>query len=803
MKGDFTKFTFDRKKRYTRVLKQQGRVDLDADWNEQSAIDSYLDRISRMDLSGVESGAPSLKPGFEVTLAPGGADLNLSAGRFYAEGLICELFDPTTYLTQPFLPNPPALAPADGRTDLVYLDVWQRHITAIEDPSIREVALEGPDTCTRVQTVFQVRIAQNVGAVDCPNAPLPPKSGALLTTSLVPVPPEDDLCLIGATGGYKGLENRLYRVEIHDPSTPGPATFKWSRDNGSVVFPITEFVVGQPNKIRVKRLGRDQVLTLHEGDFVEVLDDTNELLGTPGTIAQVQAIDAANLELTLSAPVSGSLTAHPKVRRWDQPSAPIAVAPGPIVLEDGIQISFAGTNFKTGDYWMFAARATDGSIEILTNHPPQGIRHEYARLALITWHVPGGGGTVTITPHDCRSIFPAGGKDCCCCTVTVGDGSKSKGDFTDIQTAIDSLPKTGEFAEVCILPGNYVLSKPVTIQRDNVLIHGCGARATVQGPAVGPAFLVDTALGVGFEWLTVSSGGSSPAIMTQNASDLRIVECLLSAGETGFSVETHSRTCLISDNVCHGGIWILDGSGNVRVLRNRIEKGHSPGIGLGGIGDAKIGDIFWAAAINGVEIRNNRIVSNGDSGICTLFESSPKSLGVDGITIAGNLIDLNLRSAPGHQATPIARGGIVLQHATNVRILGNEIDGNGVGKQPACGIFVQECSNVDVEDNSILENGSTADVIQDACVNFQNRPLGTGPDPLVDSGVTFTLMNASGAVTPPSRIEKTGAFTGLRGTANVTPAQIRSDPNVIRAYLGEAEDEPLPAVVAADLSPSA
>ena len=40
-------------------------------------------------------------------------------------------------------------------------------------------------------------------------------------------------------GGYRGLENRLYRVEIHEGGALGVARFKWSRDNGSTVMALT------------------------------------------------------------------------------------------------------------------------------------------------------------------------------------------------------------------------------------------------------------------------------------------------------------------------------------------------------------------------------------------------------------------------------------------------------------------------------------------------------------------------------------------------------------------------------------
>jgi len=50
MKGDFTRSTFRPEKRFTGVRMQQGRVQLDADWNEQLDILARAERIEREDL---------------------------------------------------------------------------------------------------------------------------------------------------------------------------------------------------------------------------------------------------------------------------------------------------------------------------------------------------------------------------------------------------------------------------------------------------------------------------------------------------------------------------------------------------------------------------------------------------------------------------------------------------------------------------------------------------------------------------------------------------------------------------------
>ncbi len=64
MKGDFSRLTFDKKKHYSDILMQQGRVLVDADWNEQQAIKTYLLETQAADIIG-KSGAP-LEDGLRI-----------------------------------------------------------------------------------------------------------------------------------------------------------------------------------------------------------------------------------------------------------------------------------------------------------------------------------------------------------------------------------------------------------------------------------------------------------------------------------------------------------------------------------------------------------------------------------------------------------------------------------------------------------------------------------------------------------------------------------------------------------------
>lgn len=428
MKGDFTRFTFDRRKHYTAVLKQQGRVDLDADWNEQQEIDRHLRETTATDQIG-PAGGPLAEAGFLIDAS--GPNLTIGKGRYYVRGILCENEQNVPVAAQPDLPPNAKLVRLDDGTEvalpppaglyLAYLDVWTRHVTALEDQDIREKGLGGPDTATRSKTVWQVRLAR-VGNVadtinclsDLPawNAVTAPPTGTLAARAR-PDEGAEGPCIVAAGAGYRRLENQHYRVEIHKGGKAGTATFKWSRDNGSVA---TTWTGKSGNDLTVTSSGRDSVLSFAGGQWIELIDDGREQTGQPGTLVRLAKVEGQVLTID-PATATGSVSfadfpSKPRIRRWDSVGETTVSVPaandGYIALEDGVEIRFSGTGtYHTGNWWSIPARTT-GQVEWPQDASalpaallPAGIRHSFARLALLAWD-----GTAWVRKSDCRSLFP-------------------------------------------------------------------------------------------------------------------------------------------------------------------------------------------------------------------------------------------------------------------------------------------------------------------------------------------------------------------------------------------------------------
>jgi hypothetical protein len=560
MSFDTSRFTFNPWNNYSGVVMEQGRVQLDSDWNESLA--ELLRRIQAgtLDIMG-QAVYPATTPfAFQITVttdASGVNHVNIGPGRMYVDGLLAEnhgaqstaVWDsalaelsgspqppaasPTgaiDFTAQPYYPN--AKLPSGSGPFLAYLDVWTRPVTYLEDTNLMDPAVN-VDTTGRLQTVWQVKLA-SVQAATCSSRPWPGPSIGQLTNGYSGSGASGPCCL-SSGADYTGLENQFYRAEIHQPGTPaagstypaaaGTATFKWSRDNASVetgvtaIQQVTNSIGNNAAQLTVLSLGRDQVLGFSPGNWIELIDDDLELNGQPGELHLIDTVDFAGKTITLvdllgtpsDFPVNSSnqttASRHTRIRRWDQSGQiyQVGATPGStspwvdlgaagstgdipvpppgttLIMESGITVTFGpngSTQFNTGDFWNFAARANTGQVDPLTAAPPRGIHHHYAPLSVVTFTPPGA--------SDCRTQWPptAGEGGCGCCTVTVGDGQITHGDYTSIQAAINSLTNGGE---VCILPGRYF--ENVFIQGlQDVVIRGCGDQTRVASAALAPGY---------------------------------------------------------------------------------------------------------------------------------------------------------------------------------------------------------------------------------------------------------------------------------------------------------------------------
>lgn len=428
MKGDFTRDTFRRKKRYSGVRMQQGRVQTDADWNEQADITADRIETGTRHVVG-RCGFPWHEPGFEIKAA-GPSGLEIGAGFGYVDGILCWNPEPAAIDRQPDFPekaplvrvggNWVAVADAPAGLYLAWLDVWTRHLTALDDPEIREVALGGPDTGTRARTVWQVRLAQTAAGTTCAsNVPawndlVAPSTGKLKARAK-PDQVSTDPCVVAPGAGYRRLENQLYRVEVHQGGALGTATFKWSRENGSVV---TAWEKKDNDNLTVASAGRDAELGFAGGQWIELTDRDRDLLGETGTLVRLKSARGRVLEIDPATKIGPSVELadyknQPRVRRWESQGVLKVEVPatngGWIPLEDGVEVRFEAGTYRTGDYWYIPARTATGDVEWPRDggqNPvaqlAQGILHHTCRLAMVTRQADGS----WKIESDCRPLFP-------------------------------------------------------------------------------------------------------------------------------------------------------------------------------------------------------------------------------------------------------------------------------------------------------------------------------------------------------------------------------------------------------------
>lgn len=354
-------------------------------------------------------------------------NVSIEPGRCYVNGVLCELEARSSYAQQP---DGGALARLAPGAYVMYLDVWQRHLSALQAPAIREVALGGPDTATRAQTVAQVKALALPAAspFDWNCASSLPEWDALvhaprplLAARAEPQLAAANLCEIAATAGYRRLENQLYRVEVHEGGAN--PSFKWSRENGSVAYAVLSVSVNaalQQTTVRVAARGRDDNLDVAAHDRLELIDDSSELGQRAGVLFEYANEGDDKLELVLSGLPGGMIgqdpSRHPVLRRWDhRPTVAgthtLSIVEGTwLQLEDGVQVRFEpGGSYRPGDYWQIPARTITADVEWPHDddgdpiaRAPAGVADAYCRLGIVEVDSEG---RVAVA-SDCHEIFP-------------------------------------------------------------------------------------------------------------------------------------------------------------------------------------------------------------------------------------------------------------------------------------------------------------------------------------------------------------------------------------------------------------
>ncbi|MCP3953152.1 MAG: hypothetical protein GY697_13180, partial [Desulfobacterales bacterium] len=417
MKTQISRDSFHTDKRYSGVYQQQGRMLVDADWNE--LVDIVKHRLDDALKDVVNNGAPLHNGIIDFSTDPP----QIRWGSVYAAGIKAELLPrieagspvPATFdfTQQQDFPGVDTIAPSGDYQ--LYADIWERPVISIEDETLRDPGLHGADTCTRTRTMVQVKWCADTIDPETDIAQNPKKGDALLDLSLRETGTGDgdgDPCGNEITTIDQKTGNHLFRLEAHDvtgdPGNPDAIVLKWSSENGA-----------EQHVVREDGTLTDTVPTeFTTGDWIyEQYNDTSEThVGVH--LASASGFPARFDLITDGFPASIASDAQ-YIRRWDgcctltqngtwsvqgkdgavelteiSASTPDENAThGDVKFESGqvkiflnnmvLTLDLTGKTFVAGDFWLAMVRDNteeDDRIQMVSKGPV-GINHHYINIA--------------------------------------------------------------------------------------------------------------------------------------------------------------------------------------------------------------------------------------------------------------------------------------------------------------------------------------------------------------------------------------------------------------------------------------
>jgi hypothetical protein len=528
MGSDRARISYDAKQQYRAVVAQQGRVTLEADLNEAQQIASEEQREALIDIIG-SSGTPD--DGYRV-LETGSQpspsfDFSVQQGTMYVGGIRAVLPNKIEYSKQldwlDWVGDPDWVDPSkisNSSQEFICLFLQEPEVSAVEDSSLREPALGGPDTTGRTRLIQRIVRLQTQGNTCAAALDIARKkwlerglafnsqtmqlmSDAKLQVSFLKSTTPPDLCEPEARGGYLGAENQLIRVQISSvDATKNEYKLVWGFDNASFLYRVSANSGGTALKLQSQPV--DDFHRPRTGQAVEVLRSSARLSN------QEYVASATGIVTTLTAPYNPdtqeislptpplpgnylNLAQTPRLflRVWEEE---ISFTPGtPVSLgKTGLQVTLlvpSGQPFHLGDYWFFAVRPLTPAAVYPQRYldapqSPEGPRLWVCPLAVIDWKKE-----ILSVLQDCRQHFDdlveltkrqAGG----CCTVVVKPEDLKNG--VTLQSIVDRFGDRDrpnrDHITICLMPGIYPLPRSLELgpQHSNFTLEGCGDGAELQ-----------------------------------------------------------------------------------------------------------------------------------------------------------------------------------------------------------------------------------------------------------------------------------------------------------------------------------